>query len=76
MEEINKKMEKLKISQEVLSLSLPGQRLFIQSSESEKDEVESMITASSEKHINFRDESPSSNPERESSAEMLTKFSP
>lgn len=35
-----------------------------------------MITASSEKHINFRDESPNSNPERESSIELTTKFSP
>jgi len=74
VEEINRKMEKLKISHDVLSLTLPGQRCLIKSSE--KDEIESMITATSEKHINFRDESPSSNPERESSAEMLTKFSP
>lgn len=38
--------------------------------------MESMITSTSEKHINFRDESPNSNPERDSSVEMMTKFSP
>lgn len=72
MAAISKKMEKLKISQPVFSLALPGRVYCAQSDE--KDEVESMITSSSEKHINLRDDSPNSNPERESSAEIFTKF--
>lgn len=73
MQTISEKMDKLKISQGVFSLALPGQSCFSQSCE--KDEVESMITSTSEKHINYRDESPNSNPERDSSVELMTKFS-
>ena len=66
-------MDKLKISKAVISLVLPGQSCFSRSCE--KDEVESMVTSTSEKHINFRDESPNSNPERDSSIEISAKFS-